>query len=504
MAMFGDASSLKISGGNFVMNTYNDVPKGRQILAQSRFVTHGAIHDSGERYPPSQCHPDTRKEILDNLWGWVTKPPGLHESQSQMFWLHGPAGSGKTAIAQSLCQRLKADGRLGGDIFLSRSLSGHSNPNTVFPTIAYQLSLMDQDFGREIDTIIEADESILTKNMELQLAKLIVDPVRRKEDMPGAPNFPAVPLVLVIDGLDEVAKESDQISILKLLGNEFREGHLPGVKVVITSRPEPWIRNTFDNNPLLRITGRLFLEHTTQTDDDIRLYLKFGFQNIEQNHSLMTNAPENWPSPEIIDTLIDNASGQFIYAATILRYLEDPNNIPSERLQWIMDTSKARKDRVKSDNPLLPLDQLYKQVLSTSSDVKRTLSVLGAILVLISAADTGGKGSRLHSAASSLVAMMTRQTPVTPSGQGGDTRFLGVINWAELMLHLRQGNGTLALRTIQSLVDISADVAGGVKFYHKSFPDFLLDVYRSEEYFVDINEEYSKIMMWTLKSLRSL
>jgi cytidylate kinase len=34
-----------------------------------------------------------------------------------ILWLHGPAGSGKSAVEQSFCQKLEDEGRLGGSFF---------------------------------------------------------------------------------------------------------------------------------------------------------------------------------------------------------------------------------------------------------------------------------------------------------------------------------------------------------------------------------------------------
>ena len=56
-------------------------------------VSLGAIHDSAERYPPPNCHPDTRKVVRQIILDWIR-----NESSSSFFRLYGPAGAGKTAI----------------------------------------------------------------------------------------------------------------------------------------------------------------------------------------------------------------------------------------------------------------------------------------------------------------------------------------------------------------------------------------------------------------------
>ena len=59
----------------------------------------GAFHDSGERFDPPKCHPNTRIHILTKIMDWVVGEVGWDEF---IMWLHGPAGAGKSAIAQTI------------------------------------------------------------------------------------------------------------------------------------------------------------------------------------------------------------------------------------------------------------------------------------------------------------------------------------------------------------------------------------------------------------------
>lgn len=468
----------------------------------------GAAHDSADQYSQSQCHPDTRREILDLVLKWVGTPP--EESKPQIFWINGPAGVGKTAIAQTLCQHLKALGRLGGSFFLSRRITGRSDPHTLFPTLAYQLAIAYPEFGREIDTIIQTDESILYKTMERQLDQLIADPLQRVETLP-------VPLVLLIDGLDEAGLEKDQTSIIQLLGLHLLPQRYP-LKIIITSRPEPWINDAFSSEHLRDNTQGYFLHHTAETDNDIRIFLKSGFEKIRSNHERMRHGSKHWPSDQDIEELVKRASGQFIFASTILRYLEDPSSHPAGRLKEIMRAmaSSSASHRNSLNSPFRALDNLYIQVLSTSSNIHRTLAVLGATLAFIEAP----RATRLldvpvsvkrfpsysHSRDSTSIEGRkynhSTDRSSRASGVNGGTRPLYILDWVELVLNLSPGDGASALRTVLSLIDISSTTEGGVKFYHKSFQDFLLDPNRSEKYFIDINKEYSNLILWALKRLK--
>ncbi|KAJ7797435.1 hypothetical protein B0H13DRAFT_2392150 [Mycena leptocephala] len=94
-----------------------------------------ATHDSEDRFPQPRCHPETQTKMLDVLGKWTcgiepredwnkdeVSSSSDHKS-SPILWLHGPAGAGKSAIAQTLCQKLEEEGRLGASFFLQTGTS---------------------------------------------------------------------------------------------------------------------------------------------------------------------------------------------------------------------------------------------------------------------------------------------------------------------------------------------------------------------------------------------
>ncbi|KAJ6609940.1 hypothetical protein B0H10DRAFT_1746760, partial [Mycena sp. CBHHK59/15] len=52
---------------------------------------------------------------------------------------------GKSAIMQTLCQRLQKGGRLGGSFFFKRKHRTRGNAHVLFVTLAYQLALQNPD-----------------------------------------------------------------------------------------------------------------------------------------------------------------------------------------------------------------------------------------------------------------------------------------------------------------------------------------------------------------------
>jgi hypothetical protein len=61
---------------------------------------------------------------------------------------------------------------------------GQSNAISIFPTIAYQLSLAIPKVGKIINEVVTNDPSIAVKELEIQLQKLIVEPLQQDLEIP--------------------------------------------------------------------------------------------------------------------------------------------------------------------------------------------------------------------------------------------------------------------------------------------------------------------------------
>ncbi|KAF9441828.1 hypothetical protein P691DRAFT_620977, partial [Macrolepiota fuliginosa MF-IS2] len=76
----------------------------------------GAMVDSSARDPPPRCHPKTRQSVHERLFIWSC---GGQEKWN-MMWLHGPAGVGKSAVAQTFAEDCQSRNCLGRAFFFSR------------------------------------------------------------------------------------------------------------------------------------------------------------------------------------------------------------------------------------------------------------------------------------------------------------------------------------------------------------------------------------------------
>ncbi|KAF8816203.1 hypothetical protein BYT27DRAFT_7248509 [Phlegmacium glaucopus] len=71
---------------------------------------------------------------------------------------------------------------------------------------------------------------------------------------------------------------------------------------------------------------------------------------------------------------VQKSSGQFIYATTVMRYLEAPDYHPTRWLDHIMTS-------VDSDIPYQELDALYSQIFSHVEDLATTLKIFGFLFL---------------------------------------------------------------------------------------------------------------------------
>ncbi|KAJ6496824.1 hypothetical protein DFH09DRAFT_945806, partial [Mycena vulgaris] len=389
-----------------------------------------ATHNSEDRFPQPRCHPETRTMMLDKSNPQKTGTGPLRMTKvNSILWLHGPAGSGKSTIAQSFFQKLEEEGRLGASFFFKRGHSSRGHAKRLFATIAYQLALRLPDFDRHISQSMESDPSLVDKSISIQLQKLIVEPCRQS-------TFTR-PLIVVIDGLDECENQNSQQDILCSIGCAVDDQQLP-LRILVASRPEPHIHQVFTGV----LNGVHCPLHINQSFKDVRKYLQDEFARIyREHHATMAMVPEPWPSPETIDDLVQISSGHFIYASMVIKFIDDKDFRPTERLEVIMGIKEP-----DVESPFAALDQLYNQILSKVHARPQLLKILAAISVPL---------------------------VLFPSEM-------------EQLLELEPGDVLLALRGLHSVIGFYrfSEPDSQLVVHHASFCDFLRDPARAGRFYV--------------------
>ena len=419
-------TSSRLSGSWFVPSdfppeTSSPVRRTVSLLAlNSCRRAHGAGYQHGNR---RGCLRGTRETVLEEIELWTrdfNKPP--------VFWLNGLAGTGKSTVAQTIAERVFADGLLGASFFCSRDFEDRSNLHFIFPTVAFQLAHRYPAFRSHLVPLLQSNPDVIHESLYNQMGKLIVEPLRSVD----------VAMVIIIDALDECTDNEPQSAILSVMGRFVEE--IPNVKFFITGRPEPRIKSGF-RLELLRPLTDIFVLHDIEPsliDADIRLFLKYELSNLARRHKL-----DGWPSDKHLDLLCYRAAGLFVYAIATIKFLDTKFILPAKQLETILSFPENTSHEGKTQfQPNKTLDSLYSWILRETISVDNSVVfsnfqfIVGAVVLLVN--------------------------PLPPSAI------------AELVgLEI---NGVMPyLTSIQSLLTLDEDPNLPVRAFHKSFPDFITD-----------------------------
>jgi len=412
------------------------------------------MHDSAERDPPPRCHPGTREKVTEDIVCWIEEPT----TSSTVLWVSGRAGVGKSALLQRIAE---LDGiYFGGCFFFRRGTPGCNVKDHLFSTLAYQLATNVHGMLEHVDRAMMQDFSLPKRSTAVQLKRLIVEPIRL---LP----IPVRPTIIIIDGLDECEDFNSQRDILTLIGQVTMDPNV-AIRFIIASRPEHQICDTFNKGPLSSKTRHLILDEEYDTAADIERYLREKFEEIYlRNRDIMPDIENPWPTKDDLWVLVGRGSGQFIYAATVIKFVDSDTDFrtPEEKLNIILKPSPMQASAFPE------LDRLYTQILSVYPDSEVLVHTLGVIHVLeacdvnspaMIATITGFGETKVHLVLRALRSVMEIQTePVFDDANDNEP------------------NGT----NIQL-----------VKLSHRSFHDFLTDKARSGPYFIDEERFGSKVL----------
>jgi hypothetical protein len=339
------------------------------------------------------------------------------------------AGTGKSTIAQTIAESLFADGRLGASFFCSRDFGDRSNLHFIFPTLAVQLARRYTEFRSIFVPLVRSDPGIVYESLCDQMNKLIVQPLKEL----------SISTVIVIDALDECKDEEPASAILSVLGQFVSQ--IPKVKIFVTGRPEPRIREGF-RLPLLAQLTDVFVLHEVESgrvNSDIRLFFKHRFSELARRRRGL----DDWPTEGQLDQLCDRAAGLFVYAVATIRSIDHKNNSPRKQLDRLLQSPESSVFEGKTKfTENTTLDSLYTSILEEAfgdnypEDDPKVRSVIGAVILAAN--------------------------PLSPSA-------------IATLLGFDVEEVFPLLSSVHSLLMLQEDVDQPVLPFHKSFPDFIVD-----------------------------
>ncbi|KAF9443082.1 hypothetical protein P691DRAFT_779085 [Macrolepiota fuliginosa MF-IS2] len=325
--MFPGAQHLVFNNSHFIDQQVDAGQTGIDILREA--ADPDAAHDSSARDPAPRCFPGTREQFVEDIIHWAVPAVGT-DDPLPLFWMKGPAGVGKSAVAQTCVEKLKDMGRLGAAFFFAVKI--RDKATQFFPTIIYQLCSQFPDYRALIDRLIRRDRTILNRTMATQFHVLIVEPSR---ELQKKGKGIGKRIAIFIDGLDECESANVQCEIIETIAAATRDRTTPFCWAFF-SRPEAHIEGTFAIADIINITSTSVLPVSHDADGDIELYLRSSFENILRHRNISLKS--QWPSDDDIHTLVRAANGLFVYVATAVRFIAQPGSLPDESLHEILAT----------------------------------------------------------------------------------------------------------------------------------------------------------------------
>ncbi|KAJ2929527.1 hypothetical protein H1R20_g7548, partial [Candolleomyces eurysporus] len=326
-----------------------DFPGWKLLLEKT---SPNALHDSDARYDPPKCDEDTRVEVTGEIMDWIKDRGG----PQRLLCMTGAAGSGKSALQQTTAEICQESGILACTFFFSASDPTRNTVKQFIPTIAYQLGRTNDTLRRWIKAAVENDPLIFSKSLRTQMSALIVVPSQQCQGL--GMNLTTLPYVILIDGLDECSGEDRQAELLTAIKECLLITGLP-FRISIASRPEWAIRTALEpGGHLCKVAYHIQLSDQYDASADMCRYLQRRFEDIGLRIS-----DSHWFAQNDIDTLVGAASGQFIYVATVYKYVSERRASPAERLKAVLTWTPHAGQIAR---PFETLDVLYTKILSAA------------------------------------------------------------------------------------------------------------------------------------------
>jgi hypothetical protein len=426
MAHFNNSNNLNSNNSN----SFNNVIVGRDvnyIIASDSRTLDGLLQpvsDAGydRGGPVSKCHPGTRVAILAEIRRWINDP-----QSPAICWLSGPAGFGKSAVAQAVAEDLSRRSQLAGSYFFFRGAGSRSLIKHLLPTLAYQLATANTNVHSAMLNQLRHDPTIIHKSLEMQFHHLLVNHTQSlRYTLNGTPVF-------LVDALDECDDKEAIVELISVILKGSTPGYLP-FKMLLTSRIEEHICRELDDPSSSIAIFRLTLE-SFSANLDIGTFLRFRFSQIlEKNKTkLMRYVPRPWPSDSEMEDLLERCDGSFIFASTLVAFIGAIPGLPHENLRAAL----------KSHNGL---DFLYRNVLNAAPLQDDVRLLIGVIAILY-------KPLPLPSLAA--------------------------------LAAIPKDQAILALMGIQSIVTIPESDNNPIQIIHTSLRDFLVDESRSQSWWIN-------------------
>lgn len=287
--------------------------------------------------PHRTCLSGTRVGLLRDIESFTmpTSP-----SPVRILLLTGVFGSGKSAIAHTISSMCKDAGTLVTSFMFDRNVSERNTPSKLFTTIARDLCVTLPNVARAMLDVMTRNPSVATAPIARQFRELII---QTTSSLPFS-----LPLIIIIDAIDEIVREDQLDDLLHVLSRDCGE-LAPNFRMIITSRTNPNVLDALSSASHIE-TRELSLDDEENLGD-IAAFSRHRLEDIAQKRKL----GKTWPSPHLVDAFIKKAEGLYIWVETVYRSIRYSTE-PTLQLQ-----------RLVQDRPYfnLPVEEKMAELYST-------------------------------------------------------------------------------------------------------------------------------------------
>lgn len=371
-----------------------------------------------------ECLEGTGVTIREVIKNWSN-----NYSDSDIFWLSGMAGTGKSTIARTVANSFHDQCCLGANFFFSKGKDGLGNAKQLFSTFSLQLTEVLPELKAHVCDAIQKQGDVSHLDQGTQWKKLVLEPLQKLDkDLLLSPL-----LVFVIDALDECEGDGLASTIIELLMS-VKDLKMIRIRIFITSRRDKAIVRGFERRPTT--SYREFQLQSLNQKGDISKYIQNKLSKIKKERP--GSVADNWPTDNDIGRLTKKADCLFIYAATVCRLMMNAA-FPDQCLSKILDAVPSAKQ-----SPTQELDDMYARILDDS---------------IVKLSDAEDMSQLFKHVVGSIVFLL-------------ETVSIKVLT-ALLQLKPNHVNGTL--EALHAVLDISQDEKAPIQLFHLSFRDFLLE-----------------------------
>ncbi|TFK29002.1 TPR-like protein [Coprinopsis marcescibilis] len=303
------------------------------------------------------CFAGTRREHLEEISSWIARDDG--STMANVMVVADSAGSGKSALAHSICQGSREKGEFVAAFFFSQ-LEQQSTLSNLMAVLVRGLCDINEHVRRGIGEILANDGGLASAKPIQQFKEIIL------------PIIPLLPpnrhFVAVIDGLDE---ENDPV-LLEILCDWIPR--LPATfRILVTTRPEARVMKALGNQLHIHLLARSLTG--TSSLRDIEAYIQSRLFRTSYGSSI---------TPELLSQFVEKTEGLFLWASTVLSHLEDAFDAVAE----LRDIVKGKSSHWKEDDDAgKKLETLYLRILSKlkwtdTRFVEKYRVIMGALVTM--------------------------------------------------------------------------------------------------------------------------